>query len=87
MKIKGGYMSESAILALFDVIIKVLPSCVSFIEGLVGDGGSIAPEHVSQIFSHMADISKDAAALPDAGSDVADSVDAIQSVGSEPHAL
>jgi len=56
-------MSESAILALFDVIIKVLPSCVSFIEGLVGDGGTITPDHVPQILSHMADVSKTATDL------------------------
>lgn len=78
-------MSESLIISLFDVIIKVLPSCVSFIEGLVGDGGSITPEHIPQILSHMADISKIATDLPISSSDVAHSDDSVQLLDNESH--
>lgn len=78
-------MSESVILSLLDIIIKVLPNAVSFIEGLVGDGGTITPDHVPQILSHMADISKTTTDLPSVSADVANSVDAIQSMGSESH--
>lgn len=79
-------MSESVILSLLDIIIKVLPNAVSFIERLVGDGGTITADHVPQILSHMADISKISTDLPSSGSDAANSIDAVQSVGSESHA-
>ncbi len=47
-----------AIVMLFDVILKIAPDVIKFVEGFVGDGNSISAEHVPQILSNMADISK-----------------------------
>jgi len=56
-----------AIIMLFDVILKIAPDVIKFVEGLTGDGNSISPEHVPQILSSMADISKNAATLSNSG--------------------
>ena len=57
-----------AIIMLFDVIIKIAPDVIKFVEGLVSDGNSIDPEHVPKILSEMANISKNAPVEPNLGS-------------------
>lgn len=78
-------MPESLVISLFDVIIKILPSAISFIEGLSGNGNSISPEHVPQILSHMADLSKASADTPSASHDIANHTDDSKSMANDSH--
>jgi|GEM_PF-5772268 len=79
-------MSESLVISLLNIIIKVLPSAITFVEDLVGNDGSISPEHVPQILSHMADLSKASADNAHSSVDTAPSADAAQPVAHESHA-
>lgn len=79
-------MPESTVISLLDVILKVLPSAISFVEDLVGHGGTINPEHVPQILSHMAELSKNSADGSNLSIDTQNHADATQSLSHEPHA-